>query len=122
MINRIRWLPLLLTLFLAGGGMFGCKNGIFNTEPFVDTTTDAQGNRVAADTQRNWQDWRESIDQRIKTETAGKKAPGFNDWGQHWQSIFTALERSQENSPRYINYIIEQRRKAGLPELETSEE
>ena len=117
-MKGIRWVQLLVITIVMGIGMMGCNGGLFNTEPFVDTTTDAQGNRLLADTQRRWQDWREAIDPQIRAETSGRNAPGFPTWNEKWVRQLLALEKSQENAPKYIAYIIESRRQMGLPELE----
>ncbi len=117
-MKGVSWVQLLVITIVMGIGMMGCNGGLFNTEPFVDTTTDAQGNRLLADTQRRWQDWREAIDPQISAEASGRNAPGFPTWNEKWVRQLLALEKSQENAPKYIAYIIESRRQKGLPELE----
>lgn len=102
-------------VFLAGCVMAG---SIFNTEPFVDAKKDAQGNVILLDTPRNWQDWRELADLDLAAEIAGKKAPGGATWNKKWARQLLAIEKTQENAPKYVTYIIESRRRAGLPELE----
>ena len=117
-MNELRWAQLLAIVFLMVVSMSGCGRGIFNTEPFVDTTTDAHGNRLLADTPRRWQDWREAVDPQVRAEASGKSAPGFATWNEKWGRMLFALESSQENAPKYIAYIIESRHHAGLPPLE----
>ena len=117
-MKAMRWSTLLLLALLMGCNMSGCGRGIFNTEPFVDTTTDVQGQRVAADTPRNWQEWRWDIDPQIAAEAAGKRPPGFPTWNEKWVRQIRAIEKTQENAPKYIAHLIEARRHANLPELE----
>jgi len=112
----MRWSMLVVMTILIGCNMSGC--GIFNTEQMFDITTDAQGQRIAADTLRNWQTWRSLVDPQLENEKMKKRAPGFPTWNEKWIRQIRAIEESQENSPKYINYIIESRRRAGLPELE----
>jgi len=45
-------------------------------------------------------------------------APGYKTWNEKWIWQIRAIEKGQENAPKYINHIIELRRRAGLPELE----
>lgn len=117
-MSMIRCVQLLAAVILMGVGMTGCGRGIFNTEPFVDAKNDEGGNTVLLDTDRNWQDWLEAVDPQIRAEISGRDAPGFPTWNEKWVRQLLAIERSQENAPKYIAYIIESRRRAGLPELE----
>ena len=112
----------IMIVTLLGVSMPGCGNSIFNTEPSADWGEDSNGRRVLLDTERNWENWREGIDRLVRTEAAGMKAPGDPTWEKLWNRELGRIGRSRENSQRYIDYIIEQRRKAGLPELEASQE
>jgi hypothetical protein len=95
----------------------GCTS-IFNTEPFVDATRDAQGNVILRDTPRMWRDWQEVIDMYVADERVGKAPPrGKNSWNDHWASMISS-NLTRENANKYIDYIVESRRKAGLPDLE----
>jgi len=109
---------MLSMVLLMGGNMSGCGRGIFNTEPFTDTTKDVHGRAIAADTARNWQEWREVVDPQLAAESMGRKPPGFSTWNEKWIRQLRAIEKTQENAPKYIAYIVEARRRAGLPELE----
>jgi hypothetical protein len=111
-------LAVFLLVLMVGCNMSGCGRGIFNTEPFTDMTKDEHGRSKIADTPRNWRDWREEIGFALEAEAAGKRANGGVTWNEFWLLRFRALERTQENAPKYIDYIIEARRRAGLPELE----
>lgn len=118
-MKRVQLIAFFLLLLVVGCSMSGFGRGIFNTEPFVDTTKDGRGRSIAADSPRNWRDWREQIDPQLEAEAAGRRAPGGVAWNESWLLIFQALESTQENAPKYIAYIIEWRRCAGLPELES---
>jgi len=85
--------------------------------PEIEMTMDAQGQHILADTPQNWQQWRSVIDPQIADELAGEESP-LNTWKQNWIQQIENFEKIQENAPRYIDYIIESRRRAGLPELE----
>lgn len=116
-MKRIGLLALSVMALLVGCNMSGCNRGVFSKEPFVDKTTDAQGNSVAADTPRNWQEWREEIDPQLRAEATGKRPPGYQTWNEKWVRQLQAIETTQENAPKYIAYIIEERQRAGLPGL-----
>lgn len=98
--------------------MSGCGQGLVNTDPFVDAKKDEHGNVTLLDTPRNWRDWREAVDPQIRAETLGRNPPGFATWNEKWVQQLHALNSGQENAPKYIAYILEARRRAGLPELE----
>jgi hypothetical protein len=103
---------------MLGASVVGCGGGLFNTEPFVDSVRNEQGSVVILDTQRNWQEWCEAIDPQIKAEAAGKTPPGFETWNEKWLRMLSALQETQENAPKYISYILEERRRLDLQELE----
>jgi hypothetical protein len=117
-MNKIRFARLFVLLLLMGVSVPGCGGGLFNTEPFVDSNRDEHGNVILLDTDRNWEDWREAIDPQIRAEAAGRSPPGAATWNESWILILSALQKSQENAPKYIKYILEERRRASLPELE----
>lgn len=115
----MKWSQLVgtfLLLLIMGYGMSGC--GIFNTEPSADWGESPDGREILLDTARNWRDWREVIDPQLRAELSGHDAPGGVEWNESWILILRAIEKTQENAPKYIAYIIESRRRAGLPELE----
>jgi len=114
----VRWAQLLAMALLMGVSMSGCSRGIFNTEPFVDARKDGQGRSVLLDTPRMWQYWREDVDSAVAKEVVGKRpGGGIPSWNANWLRAIKANE-NRENAPKYIAYIIESRRRAGLPELE----
>lgn len=114
----LRCVQVFTMVLLMACSMSGCGRGIFNTEPFTDTTRDAQGRSIAADTPRNWEFFRELVDPQISSEAQGKRPPGFPTWNEKWVRQLRHIESGRENATKYIAYIIESRRRAGLPELE----
>jgi len=104
---------LMLVVLAACGGALGKR------EPFVDATRDDQGNVVIRDTARTWQDLTQSFDRSIALEVASKPPPGgVRSWNDFWLARIRHNQADQENASRYVAYIIETRRKAGLPELQ----
>lgn len=49
----------------------------------------------------------------LDRELAGE----VNDWNDGWKRIFEALDQNNDNPAFYKNWVIEERRKRGLPEL-----
>ena len=118
MIIRKTLMPLLLFPLLVGCmGMNGCNSGLFNTEPFVDTAIGDDGNKLLADTPRMWADFTELTQRRIEREVDHARPPGVDTWNKHWINTIGSIKTNTENPDRYINYIINSRRKADLPEL-----
>lgn len=78
-MNGLRWVLSLSMVLLMGCNMSGCGRGIFNTEPFVDAKKDAQGNSVLLDTPRMWRDFTANVDDDIRREAAGERAPRWVD-------------------------------------------
>lgn len=52
-------------------------------------------------------------------ELRKEKPPGGGTWTNHWALIFKAL-KNRENHDFYINYIVTERQKRGLPKLPAS--
>lgn len=114
----LKFSSMLFLMTLVGCNMSGC--GLFNTEPFADTTKDQQGNQVLADTPRMWENWTERVDRRVSREVAGSRPPGGKaSWNEFWVSLIEEnKDGGRENAQKYISYIIEKRQEAGLPPLE----
>lgn len=113
----IRWFQAPIVLILMGVGMSGCRGGAFNTEPFVDAKKDRNGNVILRDTARMWQDWQDEVDRAVSNEVAGRgPGGGIASWNTQWIRVISA-NGDRENAPKYIAYIIESRRRLGLPEL-----
>jgi hypothetical protein len=118
-MNGLRCVQALAMVLLMGCSMSGCSRGIFNTEPFVDAKKDEHGNVVLRDTPRMWADFRENVDREVAKERNGDPAQGRISWNDFWLRRLAHIESgAQENAPKYIAYIIESRRRAGLPEIE----
>ena len=103
------------------GVLMGCSaagGGIFNDEPYTDTIEDREGHVITADTKRNWEKWTSMVGPQIASEAAGANPPGFSTWNEKWVRQLRHIEATQQNSEMYIRYIVEGRRKAGLPELD----
>lgn len=101
-----------------GSSSAGCDNGLLNTKPMADYKKDEKGDVTLLDTERNWNDWREVVDAQIESEVAGAQPPGFSSWHEKWLQQLESIERVQENSDKYVRYIVETRKKAGLSDLE----
>jgi hypothetical protein len=97
-----------ITIFV----VFFCLFYIFVSELHPDMVRDAKGNDVFADTPRALVDWKKKISLEIANEVADK-----NQKNDDWIKEIRYFEAHQEHPQKYINYIIEQRRAAGLPEL-----
>lgn len=116
-MSKLKWL--LMLLVLTGCNMSGCRSGLFNTDPGIDVEQREDGTRVLLDTPRMWRDWTESVDMEIQREVDGAEPSGGGTWSERWlRSIRSLQDGRHENAPKYSAYIIESRRKAGLPELE----
>lgn len=117
-LGEFKMLRLVMLIFLIMGCFGMSKPTIFNTEPYVDTVTDESGKKLLADTPRNWRDWTEIMDRHIQREKAGEKVfGGYESWNTLWNKIITAVSEGRQNAEKYVNYIILERRNAGLPEL-----
>jgi hypothetical protein len=83
-----------------------------------DMTRDAQGNEIFADTPKMWEDFVQRTDVAIHDEVAGK-----THWGKYksandgWVAGIRNMPKYREHPQKYIDYIIQKRRAAGLPEL-----
>ena len=108
---------LALILFL-GVVVSGCSYGIFNTEPFVDSHRDENGNVILEDTPRMWKEFVDSVEPRIAKEIAGRTPEaGSENWNDYWTWSIQILPTHMENRKKYVNYIVDRRRQEGLPEL-----
>jgi len=114
--SRLTVLLTVLVFVVLGG----C--GLLNFEPMVESRVDEHGNNVFLDTPERWFEWRQVVRPQIDTEIVGYPSPGYPSWNKKWSSQFKALIDHQENASKYIDYIIERRRDAGLPEINTIDE
>lgn len=78
----------------------------------------SEGSTHLQDTTRNWATTKAETDAAVAAEKAGRPpGRGIQTWEENWQRVFTNIHKGQENPDRYIAYIVEARRAAGLPEL-----
>ena len=80
----------------------------------------ADGKTYLRDTPRTWAYLTKETDDGIALELKGKSPMGgLKSWNEGWGRGIRHLRNSGEveHPEKYIAYIIEQRRKAGLPEI-----
>lgn len=76
------------------------------------------GRRVLKDKPEIWDEFKIIVDDDIRNEQFEKSASGGRTWDERWMgSIKSLREGNQENYPKYIDYIIIERRRQGLPDL-----
>ena len=69
-----------------------------------------------------WRDWQEDVDRAVEAEVAGRSpGGGMPTWNEQWTRVIEA-NRTRENSQRYLDYIIQSRRRAGLPDFAASDD
>ena len=79
-------------------------------------SVDADGELVVADTAFNWSYHREYIHRRVVDEAAGRRPPvSYVSWHDYWLSSW---EEWITNPPKYMAYVAEWRRQAGLPDVD----
>lgn len=85
----------------------------------VDYGKTADGKTYLRDTPRTWSVLSRETDEAIARELKGKPpGGGMKSWNENWLRVIRNIrDGKQENPEKYIAYIIEQRRKAGLPEI-----
>jgi hypothetical protein len=107
----------LAVLLFCGFIMSGCSNRSFAGESFADSKRDESGNVVLLDAPRMWSDWRQAVDRAVESEKAGRgPGGGITSWNAQWLRVIRN-NQDRENAPKYIAYIMDARRAAGLPEL-----
>ena len=84
----------------------------------IDATHDAQGNVTLLDTPRMWQEFVFMTDLSIQNEVAHSRYTGgmANEEGR--LRSMHSIRKTTEHPQKYIDYIIEARRSAGLPEID----
>ena len=82
----------------------------------IDSMRDAQGNVILLDTPRMWRDFVQTTEIAIKNERTGRNY-GPRSSNDEWLRVIQHIKLRNEHPQKYIDYIIEQRRRAGLPEL-----
>lgn len=94
--------------------------GCWTLPPYdvVDYGKTADGKTYLRDTPHTWQYFIRQVEEGIELEKIGKPPTGgFSSWNEMRVRGIQNLRNLQENSEKYIAHIIEQRRKAGLPEI-----
>jgi hypothetical protein len=73
----------------------------------------------------NWLSWKTGIDEAIEQERSGRLSDGGFTWPQFWGRIISSLSEYNSSGAYvtghpniYIDYIVEHRRAASLPELQ----
>ena len=88
----------------------------------IDFKRDADGKITLLDTPRMRDGAAFAYDQTIEMEKRGHKMSNGMSWNERWLGTIRSIRGNTENPEWYVQYIIEQRRKAGLPELEGVDE
>jgi hypothetical protein len=85
----------------------------------VDYGKTADGKSYLRDTPRTWIVHKRETDEAIALELKGKPpGGGMKSWNENWVRVIQNTRNgNQENPEKYIAYIVEQRRKLGLPEI-----
>ena len=111
-------------LFLVGL-LIACLPGCTAVPPYdeVDYGKTADGKTYLRDTQRTWSVLSRETDEAIARELKGKPPGGaMKSWNENWLRVIGNIrEGKQENPEKYVAYIVEQRRRAGLHEIVSPE-
>lgn len=110
---------LLLAGMVGGSGCGGAPLwNALSSDPGYDIKRDAQGNAILLDTPRMWKDFEQVTDYSIAREVAGDTHWGTSkNANEAWIDLIRRIQAHREHPQKYIDYIIEKRRAAGLPEL-----
>ncbi len=83
----------------------------------IDVKRDADGKITLLDTPRMRANAAFAYDRTIEMEKRGHKMSNGMSWNERWLGTIRSIRGNTENPEWYVQYIIEQRQKAGLPEL-----
>ena len=85
----------------------------------IDYGKTKEGKTYIRDTPRTWHVLKRETDEAVALELKGvPTGGGMKSWNEHWTLVIRNIRNgNQENPEKYITYIVEQRRKAGLPEI-----
>jgi hypothetical protein len=91
---------------------------VFSPSPY-QLIRDSKGNEILRDTQGEREEFKWAMDGHIQHELAKDHTPGSkdHDWRAFWKSHIRVVRRNSQNAQWYVDYIIDARRSAGLPEL-----
>lgn len=106
-------------LFVAAVGTYAVLKGRGNG---LDTRRDENGNLILLDTPSMRIGAASAYDQTIEMEKRGHVNSDGMSWNDRWLGTIRSIRKNTENPEWYVQYIIEQRRKEGLPELEGVDE
>lgn len=96
----------------------GCTGLASLSDSGIDARRDAQGKVILPDTPRMWAQFTQLTDIAISHEVEGSTHwGGYKNANDAWVHTIHVNETGREHAQKYINYIIERRRAAGLPEL-----
>jgi hypothetical protein len=116
--DEMRNLKVFIFLIFVSSSLISC-GGLFDTNFMgTDFYTDEGGNKLIADTPRNWEDFVALTARRIESEKKNGMPPGIDTWNEHWVDVIETKKKLRQNPDKYISYIINQRREAGLPDLQ----
>lgn len=116
-MDEMKHLKVFTFLILVSGSLISCS-GLFDTKFMgMDFYTDKDGNMLIADTPAMWEDFVTRTKRHIEKEINNQRAPGVNTWNESWVISLESIKKDRQNPDKYIDYIITQRRKAGLAEL-----
>lgn len=122
-MNVVLWilgsLAAVAVLFVAAAGTYAVLK---ERGGELDTRRDEHGNVILLDTPRMRVGAASAYDQSIEMEKRGHVNSDGMSWNDRWLGTIRSIRRNTENPEWYVQYIIEQRRKAGLPELEGVDE
>jgi hypothetical protein len=115
---------ILFAIFAFIGGLPGCfaPSAYSTREQWdLDTGKKADGSTYFLDSSRNWQFAVPLYQVEVKHELQGVAPPGNKaSWADYWQYHFIHLRAHQENPEKYVAFILNLRREAGLPNLPQS--
>lgn len=83
----------------------------------IDYRKDGEGKVILRDTPAMRADAAMAYDGNIAMEKRGHKLSNGASWNDEWVRTIRAVRRNTENPEWYVQYIIQKRREAGLPEL-----
>lgn len=122
-MNVILWILGLIAavaiIFVAAVGTYAVLKGKANE---LNTRRDVNGNLILLDTPSMRAGAASAYDQTIEMEKRGHVNSDGVSWNDRWLGTIRSIRKNTENPEWYVQYIIEQRRKAGLPELEGVDE
>ena len=116
---RVSWLAAMVIVAVAGCSVI--ETGTAKRIEGVEGKKLSDGTWYLYDTPSHWAEFQRMMDIHIEKEQSGKHPYRDNEtsWNDFWKARILSLSSDrQENSSKYINYIVEARRRAGLPELE----